>query len=612
MSRDPVTVIQSSGEESPIDRTPGEAHGMESMLRKSRQAAVQMAMLSSEQKNQALETLARLLHQQQGFLIAENAKDLEAQRDVLAPALFGRLKLDGAKINQLVQGTEDLIALADPVGRILSRTLLDDGLTLEKRTVPLGVIGIIFESRPDVMPQILALILKSGNAVVFKGGSEASHSNRAMMTLVQQLNAAHSFLPEGWATLLESREAVQDMLNYPQYVDLVIPRGSNALVQSIMQATRIPVLGHADGVCHLYVHQSADKEQALRIIVDAKTQYPSACNSVETLLIDEAIAENFLPRLAEVAAAAGIQLKGDALSRRVLPQIPLATEADWRTEYGDLTLSVKLVGSPEVAIEHINQYGSHHTDGILADDPVVEDQFLDSVDSASVMVNASTRFADGFRYGLGAEIGISTARTHARGPVGLEGLIIYKYRLMGNGHIVADYVGNPPQETFKHIPLDPDIDEDELDEGQTLEALLPPLEELPLTVRSLTGQYAVCRVERTHPLPDWATVGRHPDDAFRAVIQTSAGWTIVCPEDELPLTDPPADCERNWRLFCVEGPLDFGLTGIMHRLTQPLAEARIPALTLSSFETDYLLVSAGDYDRAIEVLRTRFTVLNGH
>jgi glutamate-5-semialdehyde dehydrogenase len=353
---------------------------------------------------------------------------------------------------QLVQGIRDLIRLDDPAGKILSATLLDDGLILEKQTVPLGVIGIIFESRPDVIPQILSLILKSGNTVVLKGGREALHSNRAFMSLVDELNARCDFLPSGWASLLESREAVHAMLNYPQYVDLIIPRGSNELVQSIIAATRIPVLGHADGVCHLYVHADTDPNQAARIAVDAKAQYPAACNALETLLVDRGIAETFLPAFRKVAAAAGIELRGCERTRRILRSIEPATEADWRTEYGNLTLSVKMVDSPEQAIAHINQYGSHHTDAILSRKPDVIEHFLNAVDSACVFANASTRFADGFRFGLGAEIGISTARTHARGPVGLEGLVTYKYKLRGSGQIVSDYVGENAR-PFKHEPL---------------------------------------------------------------------------------------------------------------------------------------------------------------
>lgn len=422
-------------------------------LQHSKQAFLTMATLSTQQKNDALLAFAEIIERNSDLLLTENTKDIaQAEMDGLTPSLYQRLKLDSGKIVQLVQGIRDLVKLPDPAGQVLSATKLDDGLILQKETVPLGVIGIIFESRPDVIPQILSLILKSGNAVVLKGGREALHSNHAFMSLVAQLNGQCPWLPTAWATLLDSREAVQEMLNYPQYVDLVIPRGSNQLVQSIMAATKIPVLGHADGVCHLYVHRSADLEKAIPLIIDAKSQYPAACNALETLLVDAAVADSFLPRFAEDARNAGIMLRGCEQTRLILPGIEPATEVDWRTEYGDLTLAVKVVSSQQEAMAHINQYGSHHTDAILATEPEAIEIFMNGIDSACVFANASTRFADGFRFGLGAEIGISTAKTHARGPVGLEGLVIYKYKLRGNHHIVGDYVGENAK-PFLHKPL---------------------------------------------------------------------------------------------------------------------------------------------------------------
>ena len=429
------------------------ASDIEILLSQSKQAFYQTATLTIEQKNTALEKFAHIIETHADFLLRENQKDIEkAEAEGLSQVLYQRLKLDSGKIKQLVQGIRDLIKLSDPAGQVLSTTQLDEGLILEKVSVPLGVIGIIFESRPDVIPQILSLILKSGNAVVMKGGREAFHSNAAFMQLVTQLNHSCPFLPAHWAHLLESREAVHEMLNYPQYIDLVIPRGSNQLVQSIMAATKIPVLGHADGICHIYVHASANLTQAIPLIIDAKIQYPAACNALETLLIDEAIAKPFLPVFAAAAEKAGITLKGCNRTQQQLSQIEPATEEDWRTEYGDLTLAVKIVNSAQEAIEHINHYGSHHTDAILAEDAPVIAWFFNTVDSASVFANASTRFADGFRFGLGAEIGISTAKTHARGPVGLEGLVIYKYQLWGSGQIVADYAGENAK-PFLHRPL---------------------------------------------------------------------------------------------------------------------------------------------------------------
>lgn len=419
---------------------------LDALLRGSREASYVMAGLSTVQKNAMLETFARLLEESVDALLDANRRDLDqAECDGLSSALRQRLRLDGGKLVQLAQGVRDVMRLPDPVGQVLSATRLDDELILEKRTVPLGVIGIIFESRPDVLPQVLSLILKSGNAVVFKGGSEARHSIAAFMDVVARLNRECSDLPPHWATMLDTREAIRAILNYPQYVDLIIPRGSNQLVQSVMEATRIPVLGHADGVCHLYVHASADLEKAVAVSIDAKAQYPAACNAVETLLVDEAVAPAFLAAFAPAALKADIRLKGCPLVQELAQALALevepATEADWSTEYGDLTLSVRIVPSPEAAIAHINRYGSHHTDAVLARDANVIETFLNVVDSACVFSNASTRFADGFRFGLGAEIGISTAKTHARGPVGLEGLVIYKYQLRGGGQVVADYIG---------------------------------------------------------------------------------------------------------------------------------------------------------------------------
>jgi len=413
------------------------------LLPRVRQASYQMATLSEAQKNDALLVLASLLEDNTELLLEANAKDLAAaEADKISSVLAQRLKLDASKVAQLAKGIRDVVNLPDPVGKILAKTQLDDDLILEKKTVPLGVIGIIFESRPDVLPQILSLILKSGNAVVFKGGKEAKHSNAAFMILVDKLQEKCSWLPNNWAAMLDSREAIRGILNYPQYVDLVIPRGSNALVQSVMEATKIPVLGHADGVCHLYVHPSADMEKALSVTLDAKIQYPAACNALETLLLDAAVVKGFLTRFVPMAEKAGITLKGCEEIVKLFSSILPVTEADWSTEYGDLTLSVKVVADADEAIAHINRYGSHHTDAILATDAPVLEQFFNSVDSACVFANASTRFADGFRFGLGAEIGISTAKTHARGPVGLEGLVIYKYCLKGSGQVVKDYVGD--------------------------------------------------------------------------------------------------------------------------------------------------------------------------
>jgi glutamate-5-semialdehyde dehydrogenase len=427
---------------------------MATLLEKGKHAFLQMSTLSTDQKNQALEQLAQLLGETQTALLNANALDLAENESTLDAAMYQRLKLDEGKITQLQQGIRQLIRLEDPAGKVLEKTELDEGLTLTKVSVPLGLIGIIFESRPDVMPQVLSLILKSGNAVVFKGGKEARHSLQAMMQhVITPLTQQLDFLPEGWATLIESREEVHAMLHYPQFVDLIIPRGSNQLVQSIMEGTRIPVLGHADGVCHQYIHSTASLAEALEVVVDSKVQYPSGCNAVETLLVDAAIASEFLPIFSARCEDEGILLHACETSQAYLPNATPATEADWVTEYGSLDLAVKVVSDLDEAIAHINTYSSHHTDGILARDAEAIEAFLNRVDSASVFANTSTRFADGFRYGFGAEIGISTARTHARGPVGLEGLVSYKFKLVGQHHQVKDYVGSNPARQFTHRKL---------------------------------------------------------------------------------------------------------------------------------------------------------------
>ncbi len=423
---------------------------IEETLKSSRRASQEMAVVGSDLKRQALLRFAERIDERRVDLLAANARDCLQWKDRIPESLYQRLKLDDAKLTHLVNGVRDVAKMEDPVGKVLTTTLLDDGLTLERVSVPLGVVAIIFESRPDVIPQILSLILKSGNAVVLKGGTEASHSNRAFMGLVDQLGQDCGWLPHGWAVLVEGRQSVEELLGYPEYVDLVIPRGSNQMVRSIMNATRIPVLGHAEGVCHLYVHSDADVESAVALAIDSKSQYPAACNSIETLLVDESVAPGFFPLFGEAAREAEIRLKGCGKTRSFLPDVESASDADWGVEFGDKTLAVRVTGSMDEAIRHINRYGSHHTDSIATRSSEAGERFLRAVDSASVLVNASTRFADGYRYGLGAEIGISTARTHARGPVGVEGLVIYKYKLRGQGHVVRDYVG-PHAKPFKHI-----------------------------------------------------------------------------------------------------------------------------------------------------------------
>ena len=425
-------------------------NSMREQLLEAKHSSYKMQTLKTDQKNHALEVFARLIEENKDFLLKENQKDMESQKGKIDSSLYQRLKLDDTKIIQLIQGLKDMQSLSDPIGQTEWKRELDDGLTLERKTVPLGTLGIIFESRPDVIPQVLSLVLKSGNAAVLKGGKEALNSNRAFMKLVSLMNAEVGFLPKSWAQLIESREDVDEMLKHSDLLDLIIPRGSNELVKKVMNSTSIPVLGHADGICHLYVHPSANLDRTLPLIIDSKIQYPSACNALETLLIDKVIFEKFWDRFLAVAQKSNIQLHVDDLLKQNT-DLPLVS--DWRIEYGSLDLSVKIVDNLDAAIEHINTYGSHHTDGILAEDQNAIEKFICSVDSASVIANASTRFADGFRYGMGAEVGISTAKTHARGPVGLEGLVIYKYILRGNGQVVASYVGENAR-VFTHKAID--------------------------------------------------------------------------------------------------------------------------------------------------------------
>jgi len=342
-------------------------------------------------------------------------------------------------------------ALPDPIGRRQLHTELDAGLVLERVTVPLGVVGVIFEARPDAVMQIASLAIRSGNGAILKGGREASRSCAAILEALQAGLAASAVAPLA-LELLTSREESLALLKLDGLVDLIIPRGSNALVRFIQENTRIPVLGHADGICHLYVDEAADLDQALRVAMDAKTQYPAACNAIETLLVHRAVAASFLPAAAAAFAAAGVELRGDAAAQAHGVPHP-ASDDDWRTEYADLILAVKVVDGLEEALEHIRRHGSRHTDAICTTDAEAAERFLASVDSAGVFLNCSTRFADGFRYGFGAEVGISTQTLPPRGPVGLEGLVTYRYRLRGEGHIAADYASGACAFSHRSLPL---------------------------------------------------------------------------------------------------------------------------------------------------------------
>ena len=481
-----------------------------------RRAAMALGQWSDAERRTAVLAMASALETNRERILAANQADMEAAAsDGLAPALMARLKLDGAKLDAAIAGVRQVAALADPLGRRQLHTELDQGLVLERLTVPLGVLGVIFEARPDAAIQIASLAIRSGNGAILKGGREASRSCAAIMAALRQglgsgipqtipvtgsaasnrsatkplasnpvppipvamdpgaINsgatnpasaneftanpvamdpAAVDLMAANALELLTSREESLALLKLDGLVDLIIPRGSNALVRFIQDNTRIPVLGHADGICHLYVDVAADLEQALRVAIDAKTQYPAACNAIETLLVHEQIAPSFIPRAIEAFSAAGVELRGDAAAM-ALGISHAATEEDWSCEYSDLVLAVKLVPNLEAAIEHIGRYGSRHTDAICTTDDRAANRFLAAVNSAGVYLNCSTRFADGFRYGFGAEVGISTQTLPPRGPVGLEGLVTYRYRLRGEGHIAADYASGARQFSHRGLPL---------------------------------------------------------------------------------------------------------------------------------------------------------------
>lgn len=418
---------------------------------KAKNASVYLAATSTERKNVCLQALCRALQHHSEEIIRANREDIaRSEKENISAPLLKRLKFDESKIAEAVNGLESLAKLPDPVGVTQYAMELDGGLELYRVSCPIGVIGVIFESRPDALVQISSLCLKSGNAVLLKGGSEARETNRILANLIDEASR-QSGIPEGWIHLLETREDVKEMLAMDEYIDLVIPRGSNEFVRFIMDNTKIPVLGHADGICHLYVDRDADFSMAIELAVDSKTQYVAVCNALETLLVHRNVADAYLPLLKKSMDEKRVELRGCQKTQAII-DIALATEEDWKTEYLDYTLSVKVVDSLDAAIEHINTYGSGHTDTIVTENKETALKFMELVDSANVFWNASTRFSDGFRYGLGAEVGISTNKIHARGPVGLEGLLIYKYKLIGNGHIVAEYAAG--KKKFTHRKLD--------------------------------------------------------------------------------------------------------------------------------------------------------------
>ncbi|WJI26479.1 glutamate-5-semialdehyde dehydrogenase [Thermosynechococcus sp. B3] len=399
-----------------------------------------LATLDATARNDALEQVACALEAAREEILAANAADCEqAKANQLNPSLYARLELSPSKLAAAIAGVRQVAALADPLGQRQLHRELDTGLILSRVTCPLGVLGVIFEARPDAVVQIASLAIKSGNGAILKGGQEASRSCQAIMQAIHR-GLEKSAVPAGAIALLMRRAEITELLQLDQWVDLIIPRGSNEFVRYIQNNTRIPVLGHADGLCHLYVDVAADLEKAIAITLDAKTQYPAACNAIETLLVHRGIAEAFLPKVAAALEKAGVELRGDGIACHLVP-MTLASEADWATEYCDLILSIKVVPDLDAALDHIATYGSGHTEAIVTEDATAAARFLQEVDAAGVFHNCSTRFADGFRYGFGAEVGISTHKLPPRGPVGLEGLVTYKYQLVGNGHIVATYSG---------------------------------------------------------------------------------------------------------------------------------------------------------------------------
>jgi glutamate-5-semialdehyde dehydrogenase len=430
-----------------------------SIARRARAASRAIAKLSAQARNQLLMAVAEAIENGARRILDANERDCRAAQSGAASgrmsqAMLARLSLTDRGITQMAEQVREVARLDDPLGRRLSVTELDDGLVLYKESCPFGVVGVIFESRPDAVPQLASLALKSGNAILLKGGVEAAHTNQELVSIWRECLARYPVVPVDSISLLGTRADVKEMLALDRDVDLIIPRGSYALVRFIMQHSRIPVLGHSEGICHVYVDRAADLDKAIDIAYDAKVQYPAVCNAAETLLVHEAIAEEFLPRMVTKLRNAKVQIRGDSKTIALLPndEIVPATEEDWSTEYSDLILSVKIVADLDQAIDHVNRYGSRHTEAIVTEDAESAQRFLDEVDAAGVFHNASTRFADGYRYGLGAEVGISTSKLHARGPMGLEGLTTYKYKLRGEGHTVGPYAKG--EKKFKHRRLD--------------------------------------------------------------------------------------------------------------------------------------------------------------
>ncbi len=432
-----------------------EASDIHHLIRRARKAAHVLATLSGERRNEALQAAANAIEARAEEILAANDKDCAAAQQAvesgeLSRAMFARLRTTERGIAEMAAKVRDVARLPDPLHRRLSTTELDDDLVLHKETCPLGVVGVVFESRPDVVPQISSLALKSGNAVCLKGGAEAAATNEVLVSIWRDALSAFPDVPVDSVVLIHTREDVAQILTLHDEIDLIVPRGSNEFVRYVTENSRIPVLGHGEGICHVYVHSDADLLKAINVAYDSKVQYPAVCNAMETLLVHEQIGPAFLPAMIAEFRKAGVEVRGCkrtmelAKGQEVIP----ATEEDWKKEYSDLIVSIKVVDGVNEAIEHINHYGSRHTESIVTENHDVAARFMEFVDAANVFQNASTRFSDGFRYGLGAEVGISTGKLHARGPVGLEGLTIYKYKLFGKGQTVASY--SKGERTFKH------------------------------------------------------------------------------------------------------------------------------------------------------------------
>jgi len=421
-------------------------------IKAAKAATIDMSVLSTDAKDRALEAMASALDSNRALVIGENRKDLDDARDKIPKPMYKRMVVDDGKIDEMVKGIRSVKSLKDPVGETMSALEMDDGLTLYQVRCPVGMLGVVFESRPDVVPQIMSLCLKSGNCVAFKGGSEAYRTIKAIFDILRGA-AEKEGIPGSAFVLLESREDFKEILDMDGYIDLLIPRGSNSFVRYVQENTRIPVLGHAAGICHIFIDSECDEELALQVALDSKIQYPAVCNAVENILVDAAIAKEFLPKLITLMKENGVEVRADELTRLIVPDVISATDEDWYEEYDDMIIAIKVIDSLQDAIDFINTHSSHHTDAIITSNMQKASVFVKMVDSADVFVNASTRFADGYRFGKGAEVGISTNKIHARGPMGMEGLMIYKYIMIGSGQVVKDYVGKDAKQ-FKHIRVD--------------------------------------------------------------------------------------------------------------------------------------------------------------